>query len=94
MEKKGVFIMDNNVNEKLKSVIGGGNFKGAYEPVLKLMSSPEGQKLLKSLSPAEKKAIMDKFMSLDKDTVQRSLSGFNPSMLSGMSAQDILNKLR
>ena len=86
--------MDNNVNERLKSVLGGGNFKGAYKPVLDLMSSPEGQKLMKSLTPAEKKAIMDRFMSLDKDTVRRSLSGFDPSMLSGMSAQDILNKLR
>ena len=86
--------MDNNINGKLKSIIGGGNLKGNIEPVMKLLTSPEGQKLMNSLSPQEKKAIIDRFMSLDKATVEKSLKGFNPSMLSGMSAQDILNKLR
>ena len=83
-----------NINDKLKSVMGNGNFKGNIEPVMKLLSSAEGQQLIKSLSPAEKKAIIDKFMSLDKTTAQQSLKNFNPSMLSGMTAQDILNKLR
>jgi hypothetical protein len=83
-----------NVNEKLKSVIGSGNFKGNIEPIMKLLSSSEGQRLIKSLSPAEKKAIIDRFMSLDKNTAQQSLKNFDPSMLSGMTAQDILNKLR
>ena len=86
--------MDNNVNERLKSVIGSGNFKGASEPIMKLLASPEGQKLMRSLSPAEKKAIIDRFMSLDKKAVENSLKNFNPSMLSGLTAQDILNKLR
>ena len=86
--------MDNNVNGKLNSILGSGNLKGNIEPVMKLLSSPEGQKLMKSLSPKEKKAIIDKFMNLDKNAAQQSLKNFNPSMLSGMTAQDILNKLR
>ena len=84
--------MDNRVNERIKSVLSGG--KGSYEPVMKLLSSPEGQKLINSLSAQEKKEIIDRFMRLDKKTVSESLKNFNPSMLNGMSAQDILNKLR
>ena len=84
--------MDNSVNDRIKSVLSGA--KGSYEPVMKLLSSPEGQKLINSLSQKEKKAIIDRFMSLDKNAVNESLKNFNPSMLSGMSAQDILNKLR
>ena len=84
--------MDNSVNERLRSVLSGG--KGSYEPVMKLLSSDEGKKLINSLSPQEKKAIIDKFMSLDKNAVGECLKNFEPSMLSGMSAQDILNKLR
>ena len=74
--------------------MGNGNFKGNIEPMMKLLSSAEGQKLIKSLSPAEKKAIIERFMSLDKSTAQNSLKNFDPSKLSGMTAQDILNKLR
>ena len=84
--------MNNNINEKLKSVLSGQ--KSSYEPVMRLLSSPEGKELINSLSPQEKKAIMDKFMSLDKKTIGECMKNFNPSSLSGMSAQDILNKLR
>ena len=85
--------MDNSVNSKLQSILSGlsGGKMGEIE---RLMSSPEGQKLIKTLSPAEKKAIIDRFMSLDKSAVERSLKNFDSSGLSGMTAQDILNKLR
>lgn len=89
--------MDNNVNDKLKNLISGASktkLNASSEPIMKLLMSPEGQKLMKSLSPAEKKAIVDRFMSLDKSTVEKSLKNFNPSMLSGMTAKDILDKLR
>lgn len=85
--------MDNSVNSKLQGILSGlsGNKMGELQ---RLMSSPEGQKLIKTLSPAEKKAIIDRFMSLDKAAVERSLKNFDSSGLSGLTAQDILNKLR
>ena len=86
--------MDNNVNDRLKNVLGGINLGSTYEPIMKLLSSSEGQKLMKNLSPVEKKAIVDRFMSLDKSTVQNSLKNFDSSKLSGLSAKDILDKLR
>jgi len=86
--------LDNNVNDRLKSMLGSGNVKDSLEPVMKILSSPEGQRFMKSLTPAEKKAIVDRFMSLDKNAVRNCLNGFNPAMLSGMSVQDILDKLR
>ncbi|MBE7016091.1 MAG: hypothetical protein E7417_04630 [Ruminococcaceae bacterium] len=86
--------MDNNVNDRLKSVLSGIKSEGTYEPIMKLLTSSEGQKLMKNLSPADKKAIVDRFMSLDKNAVQNSLKNFDASKLSGLSARDILDKLR
>lgn len=86
--------MDNNMNDKLKNALNGINIGSAYEPIMKLLASSEGQKLMKNLSPADKKAIVDRFMKLDKNTVQNSLKNFDSSKLSGLSAKDILDKLR
>lgn len=86
--------MDNNVNQKVKSVLESKNFKESCSPIMKLLSSPEGQRLIKNLSPEEKKAILDKFMSLDKKSVEESLKNFSPDKLAGLSARDILAMLR
>lgn len=85
--------MDNGVNSRLQGILSGlsGNKMSELE---RLMSSPEGQNLIKSLSPQDKKAIIERFMSLDKSAIEKSLKNIDSASLSGMSAKDILSKLR
>lgn len=85
--------MDNGVNSKLSGILSGLSGDKASE-LMRLVSSKEGQELVGKLSDEEKKAIIDRFMSLDKTEAQNSLKRFKSSGLSGLSAQDILNKLR
>ena len=84
--------MQENINEKLRGILSGSRVKS--DDIARFLSSPEGQKLKNSLSDADKKAILKKFMQMDANEVGKKLKNADLSGLSGMSAADIINKLK
>ena len=89
--------MDLNMNEKLKTILSGmgsDKLKNSADMVTQFMKTPEGQKLKNSLTDADKKAILDKFMKLDTKKASDSLKNADLSSLGGMSVDDIMRKLK
>lgn len=84
--------MQENINDKLSKILSGSKLKS--EDISRFLSSAEGEKLKKSLSEGDKKAILQKFMSMDTKEVGEKLKKADLSALGSMSAQDIINKLR
>lgn len=88
--------MGENMNEKLKSILSGmgsDKLKNSADMVSKFLKTPEGQKLKNSLSDADKKAILERFMKLDPKKANETLKNVDITNLSGMSVDDILKKL-
>lgn len=89
--------MESNMNDKLKKILSGmgsDKLKNSADMVTKFMSTPEGQKLKNSLSDSDKKAILEKFMQLDTKKASDSLKNADLSNISGMSAEEIMKKLK
>ena len=89
--------MGENMNEKLKKILSGmgsDKLKNSADMASKFLSTKEGQRLKDSLTEADKKAILEKFMSLDSGKVSESLKNADLSNLSGMSVDEILKKLK
>ena len=86
-----------NINEKLSKMLSGmdGNkLKTSVDAVSKLLSTEEGKKLKNSLSEKDKKAIIEKFMSLDSREVNEKLKNVDVSKIGNMSAEDIMKKIK
>ena len=89
--------MKESINDKLSRMLSGmdkNKLKSSAEAVSRLLASEEGQRLKNSLSESDKKAILEKFMSLDTDEVSRKLKNADMTDLGSMSAEDIMKKLR
>ncbi len=86
--------MKENVGEKLSQILAGAKLGKSAGGLLRLLDSPEGQKLKSSLSDSDKKAILEKFMSMDADEVSKKLKNADMSKLADISAEDIMKKLR
>ena len=89
--------MDLNMNDKLKKILSGmgsDKLKNSADVVSEFMKTPEGQKLKNSLSEADKKAILEKFMKLDPKKASETLKNADLSNLSGMSVSEIMKKLK
>lgn len=89
--------MDANMNDKLKKILSGmgsDKLKNSADMVTEFMKTPEGQKLKNSLSNADKKMILEKFMQLDTKKASDSLKNADLSNLSGMSVDEIMRKLK
>ena len=86
--------MSENMNEKLKKIlsgIGSDKLKNSAEMASTFLSTKEGQKLKESLSDADKKAILERFMSLDNKT---SSEAFKNADLSGINSEKIAEMLK
>lgn len=84
--------MQENINDKLSKILSESKLK--REDISSFLSSAAGEKLKNSLSESDKKAILRKFMSMDEKEVGEKLKKADLSALDGMSAQDIIKKLR
>lgn len=89
--------MDLNMNDKLKKILSGmgsDKLKNSADMVNEFLKTPEGQKLKNSMTEADKKAILEKFMKLDTKKASDSLKNADLSSLNGMSVDDIMRKLK
>ncbi len=86
-----------NINDKLSRMLSGADkdkLKRSVEAASRLLSSKEGQKLKNSLSESDKKAILQKFMSMDEKEMSEKLKKADVSGIDKLSAEDILRKLK
>lgn len=89
--------MGENMNEKLKKILSGmgsDKLKNSADIASKFLSTKEGQKLKESLSEADKKAILNKFMSLDSEKAREALNNVDFSKLDKDKIAEIMNKLK
>lgn len=84
--------MQENINDKLSKILSGSKLK--RDDISSFLSSAEGEKLKNSLSEDDKKAILRKFMSMDAKEIGEKLKKADLSALDGISARDIIKKLR
>ena len=89
--------MGENMNEKLKKILSGmgsDKLKNSADIASKFLSTKEGQKLKESLSDADKKAILERFMSLDADKAKEALKNTNLSGVDSEKIAEMLKKLK
>lgn len=88
---------NNDINKKLEALISGMNgseIAGSKQTIQQFLNSPQGKKLASSLSDADKKKIINKFMSMSNADIQNKLRNTNRRDLSNISIDEILKKLR
>lgn len=85
--------MDENVKNKLSKILSGKNMENVSK-VSELLSSEEGKKLISSLSEGDKKALVQKFLSMDTQEIDKKLKNFNKDSIKNITADDIKKKLR
>ena len=87
--------MEENIKAKLSKVLSGiGGVKGKTSQISDFINSEKGKELLNSLSDAAKKAIMQKFLSMDANQISEKLKNFDQSAIGNITADDVRKKLR
>jgi len=87
--------MNKDVENKLKNLLSGINpavLKNAN--IEKLINSPKGKNIITGLSESDKQKIISAFMGMSNEELKKKLNNVNLSELSGLSADEILKKLR
>ncbi len=82
--------MKDNVSKKLDALLSD---KDAAQ-IKRFVASAEGQKLKQQLAGADKNKIVEEFLKMDTAELKKKLASANLSGLSGMSAEQIIKKLR
>jgi hypothetical protein len=88
---------NNDVSKKLEELLSGMNpsvLKNGRQNIEQILQSQQGRTLANQLSGADKQKLLSAFMSLDNDEIRKKLKNVKMSDLSGLSAEDILKKLR
>ena len=89
--------MAENMNEKLKKILSGmgsDKLKNSAEMASQFLSTKEGQKFKNSLTEADKKAILEKFMQIDAGKAREALKNIDLSGLDAGKLEEILKKLK
>ena len=87
--------MEENVRAKLSKILSGlGGEKGKTAQISDFLNSNQGKELLKSLSESDKKAIMQKFLSMDAKQIGEKLKNFDKSAFENITADDVRKRLR
>lgn len=82
--------MNNNINKKLEDVLKKVN----PQDLKKLASTPGIQNIIKSLSDSDRQKLISEFSTLSSEDISRKLNSKNLSSLKGMSAEQIIKKLK
>ncbi|GEM_PF-3562196 len=89
--------MNKDVSKKLGDILKGVDTRKISESkktVENLLRTPEGQKLQKQLDGLDKDKLVESFMKMDTSEIKKKLNKADLSSLSGLSADDIMKKLR
>lgn len=82
--------MKDNVNKKLEALLSD---KSAAQ-IKRFAESAEGQKLKQQLAGADKNKLVEEFLKMDTAELKKKLASADLSGLSGLSAEQIMKKLR
>lgn len=85
--------MDENIKKKLSKVLSGIG-KGKMLKVSELLNSEDGKRLISLLSEGEKRELIQKFLSMDTEEIDKKLKNFNADAFKNINADDIKKKLR
>lgn len=88
---------NNDVSKKLEELLSGLNpstLKSGKQSIEQLLNSPQGKKLAEQLSGADKQKLLSTFMGMNNNDIRKKLQNVNLADLSGLSADEILKKLR
>lgn len=89
--------MNSDASKKLSEVLSGIDSRKlnlSKESIESFLNSPEGKRLKNSITDAEKRQILSKFMSMDTNELKNKLNNSDTSKLSGLNLADILKKLK
>ena len=87
--------MEENVKAKLSEILSGlGKSKGKASELSGFLSSAEGRRLAEALTEADKKALLQKFMSMDPKEIEKRLKAFDPAAAKSVSAEEIKRRLK
>jgi len=92
---KGCVCM--SIEKKLKDVLSGLDSKKINESkrsIEELLKTEHGKRIVDSLSGVDKNKVMELFMKMDSEEIKKKLNQADLSKLSGISANDIINKLK
>lgn len=82
--------MNNNINQKLEEVLKKLN----PNDIKNLAMSPAIQGILRNLSQSDKEKLIREFSTLDSKEIRRKLNSANFNSFKGMSADEIIKKLK
>jgi len=81
-----------DISQKLQSLLAQS--KISEESLQKLIGLSKGKNIVNSLSAQDKEKLANAFMSMSNEDIKNKLSKADFSSIAGMSADDILKKLR
>ena len=82
--------MNNNINKKLEDILKKIN----PQDLKKLASTPGIQNVIRNLSDSDRQKLISEFSTLSSDEISRKLNSKNLGSLQGMSAEQIIKKIR
>lgn len=82
--------MNNDINSKINSILSGMNARDVQQ----IMQLAKSSGVVSKLTQAEREKIINEFSKLDTGEIKRKMSKLNPSELSGISADELIKKLR
>lgn len=89
--------MNKDISKKLEEVLKGVDasiINNSKKSVENLMKTSEGKKIQQQLSGLDKDKILETFMKMDTNEIKEKLNHADLSALSGLSAEEIMKKLR
>ena len=89
--------MNSDASKKLSEMLSGidkGKLDLSKKSIESFLNSPEGKRLKNSITDAEKRQILSKFMSMDTKELKNKLNNSDTSKLNGLNLADILKKLK
>lgn len=89
--------MSQDVNKKLEEVLSGidkNKIMQSKKNLEQMLNTPEGKKLLKNIESMDKGKLMNMFMGMDTKELKQKIKDADLSKMSGIKADDIINKFK
>ncbi|MDY3929756.1 MAG: hypothetical protein SOZ34_10405 [Clostridia bacterium] len=92
-----VVYMSQDVNKKLEDILSGidkNKIMQSKKNIEQMLNTPEGKKLLQNIESLDKGKLMNMFMRMDTKELKQKIKDADLSKMSGIKADDIINKFK
>lgn len=89
--------MSQDVNKKLEDILSGidkNKIMQSKKNIEQMLNTPEGKKLLQNIESLDKGKLMNMFMRMDTKELKQKIKDADLSKMSGIKADDIINKFK